>query len=80
MTEEQPQEEQVVQPQLPPIKLAFILDGEIVDILHTDERLGAIFTSNPTIVNITQELMQPENKISVGTKWDYSTEQFIFEE
>ena len=77
MTEEQIEK---VQPELPPMKLAFILEGEIVDILHTDERLAAIFTSNPLIVDVTQNLAQEGNKIGVGTKWDYASEQFIFEE
>ena len=27
--------------QTPPIKLAFVLDGQVADILHTDERLAA---------------------------------------
>jgi hypothetical protein len=45
-------EENVI-PVMPPIKLAFVLDGEVVDVLHTDERLAAIFLSNPTVVNVT---------------------------
>lgn len=76
MTEEQNQNI----PPLPPIKLAFIIDGEVVDILHTDERLAAIFTSNPLVLNVTGQLVQENGTIGVGTKWDYETEQFIFEE
>ena len=38
---------------IPPIKLAFIIDNEVVDILHTDERLAAIFLSNPIVVDVT---------------------------
>ena len=38
---------------VPPIKVAFVIDGVLVDVLHTDERLGAIFLSEPTIVNVT---------------------------
>ena len=37
----------------PPFKIALILDNEVVDIIHTDERLAAIFLSNPTIVDVT---------------------------
>lgn len=68
------------QSNLPPIKLAFIIDGEIVDILHTDERLAAIFTSNPLIVDVTENLSQEGNKISIGTKWDDQNQGFIIEE
>ena len=38
----------------PPVKLAYIIDGEIVDILHTDERLASIFLSNPIIIDISE--------------------------
>jgi hypothetical protein len=40
---------------LPPVKVAFIIDGFVVDVIHTDERLGAIFTSNPLIKDVTAE-------------------------
>ena len=40
-------------PELPPVKIAFILDGVVQDILHTDDRLAAIFLSEPTIVDVT---------------------------
>jgi hypothetical protein len=40
---------------LPPIKVAFVLDNKVVDVLHTDERLGAILLSNPVIVDVTGE-------------------------
>ena len=40
-------------PELPPIKLAFVLEGEVVDVLYTDERLSAIFTSSPTVIDVT---------------------------
>jgi hypothetical protein len=30
-------------PNMPPNKVAFIIDNEVVDIIHTDDRLAAIF-------------------------------------
>lgn len=42
--------EQVV---LPPRKLAIILDGMVQDVLYTDERLGALFLSEPKVVDVT---------------------------
>jgi len=38
---------------LPPVKIAFIIEGFVADVMHTDERLGAIFTSNPLIKDVT---------------------------
>lgn len=40
---------------MPPIKLALVIDNMVADILHTDDRLAAIFLSNPTIVDVTGE-------------------------
>lgn len=40
-------------PEMPPKKIALIIDGEVVEMLHADERLAAIFLSNPTIVDVT---------------------------
>ena len=60
---------------LPPIKLAFIIDGEVADVLHTDERLGAIFTSNPLVLDVT-ELMASENPVLVGSTYNAETNTF----
>ena len=45
---------------LPPVKVAFVIDGVIVDILHTDERLSNILLANPTVVNVTGADGEPE--------------------
>jgi hypothetical protein len=64
-------------PELPPVKIAFVIDGEVVDILHTDERLGAIFTSNPIIRNVTGNLHTDEGGIvSVGALYNAETDTF----
>jgi len=63
-------------PELPPIKLAFVLDGEVVDILHTDERLSAIFTSNPVVLDVTDLMNNDENSVKVGFKYDSETDTF----
>ena len=36
---------------LPPVKIAFIIDNEVVDVLHTEHRLGAILLSEPLIMD-----------------------------
>lgn len=61
-----------------PIKLAFILDGEVVDILHTDERLAAIFTSNPIVIDVSEKFIEDPLSVSTGAKYD--TETGIFSE
>lgn len=45
---------------LPPVKVAFVVDGVIVDILHTDERLSNILLANPTVLNVTGVDGEPE--------------------
>jgi len=38
---------------MPPHKVAFVIDGKVQDIIHTEDRLAAIMLSNPTIVDVT---------------------------
>ena len=38
---------------LPPIRLAFVLDGRVQEILNTDTRLAAIFLSDPIVIDTT---------------------------
>ena len=45
MTENQP---------LPPRRLAFIMDGEVVEMMNTDDRLAALFLSEPVVLDITE--------------------------
>lgn len=61
---------------LPPVKLAFIIDGEVVDILHTDERLAAIFLSEPKIVDVSDKLPLNDNGIVVGASYNEETGVF----
>lgn len=62
----------------PPIKLAYIIDNEVVDILHTDERLAAIFMSNPVIVEVTENFYDENNNpsIVIGATYNPETQQF----
>jgi len=57
--------------QLPPVKLAFIsADSKVLDVLHTDERLGSILLSNPIFVDVTG----PNNEPTVDNGWNYNPE------
>jgi hypothetical protein len=56
-----------------PIKIAYIIDGEVVDILHTDERLASIFLSNPILVDVTDKFNNGSSSINIGTRYDSAT-------
>jgi len=58
-------------PELPPIKIAFVIDGKVVDVLHTDERLAAIFLSEPVIVDVTDKM-----PIAIDSTYDPETQTF----
>ena len=58
------------------IKLAFVLDNEVVEILHTDDRLSAIFKSNPIVIDITEKMNNPETNIWLGASYDQATDTF----
>jgi hypothetical protein len=46
--------------------LAFILDGEVAEVLQTDDRLAAIFLSQPKIVEFDRE----KDGVVAGMKYD----------
>ena len=62
--------------QMPPIKVAFVLEGKLVDILHTDERLSAIFLSNPLVINVTEPVDAQDGNVVVGADYNYETREF----
>jgi len=47
--------------------LAFVLDGEVVIVMGTDERHAAVFLSNPTVVEFNRKA---ENNPQLVWKWD----------
>jgi hypothetical protein len=57
----------------PPVKVSFIIDGVVVENMGTDERLGAIFMSNPVIVESTGI------NVAVGDLYDETTGKFTRE-
>jgi hypothetical protein len=66
---------QAIETDLTPKRLAFIVDGKVVDILQTDERLAAIFLSQPEIKNITEEF--ENSKIASGFVYNLELEKFV---
>jgi hypothetical protein len=57
-----------------PVKVAFIIDGEVVDVINTDDRWGAIFLSEPTTVDVTD--MVKAGIPLIGRIYDENTKQF----
>lgn len=60
-------------PDLPPHKVAFILDGAVQDVLHTDARLAAILLSNPVILDVSSYYEGEGNGFSV-VQWFHTEE------
>lgn len=54
--------------------IAFIIDNEVVQVISTDDRIAAIWLSNPTIVNITGE--NGVGIASIGDIYDPATKTF----
>jgi hypothetical protein len=65
------------EPQMPPVKLAFVIDDEVVDVLHTDERLGAIFLSDPLIIDVSNLVDDDGNlRLPLKSKYNATTQTF----
>lgn len=59
---------------LPPARIAFVIDNVVADVLHTDEKLAAVFLSQPTIIDVTDK--DNSLKISVNSVYDPQTGEF----
>lgn len=64
------------QPVLPPNKIAFIIDGKVVDVLHTDDRLAAIFLSQATIIDVTEKYENNDPLFNM-INWQFDGTNFI---
>ena len=62
--------------ELPPFKIAFIINNELVDVLHTDDRLSAIFLSNPTMVDVTDIYASSPEVLVNGSVYDPKSKTF----
>ena len=60
--------------EMPPVKVAFILDNVVADILHTDNRLAAIFLSNPLVIDISDR--EDIDSITVDATYNEETGEF----
>jgi hypothetical protein len=61
----------------PPIKVAFVIDGKVVDVLHTDVRLASIFLSEPLVRDVSE--IYANGGVSINmTNWDWDGENFSY--
>lgn len=64
--------------QEPPYSIGLVIDDEIVDIIYVDERLHAILSSNPTLIDLSN--LNSQSKAPVGSAfrptigWSYNKE------
>ena len=54
--------------QLPPVALAFVIDGEVVLLMNTSEKMAAVLQSDPVVVPYTQT--GTETDPHPGDTWD----------
>jgi hypothetical protein len=62
--------------QLPPDRVAFVIDGEVVEILYVNEKLAAILNSNPIIVDVTGMTLDVGGIVQPGILYDAETNTF----
>jgi len=66
--------------ELPPIKIAFIIDNKVVELLNTDERISAILLSNPLILDVTEKISNTDEYIMIGSTYNSETGSFEYGE
>jgi len=72
----------VPEPEENRFKIAYVIDGKVVETLKTSERLWAIIMSNPTVVDFT-DINFPDEvtedsvvQVSITTGWNYDGTTF----
>lgn len=55
---------------IPPVKIAFVIDGKVVDVIHTEERMAAILLSEPQIVEVTDWVNANPGEYLIGYNFD----------
>ena len=60
-----------------PRKVAFLIDGEVVEVLNTDDRLAALFLSEPLVLDVTDrfDVMQATGNV-IGMHYDKDRDLF----
>jgi hypothetical protein len=55
-------------------KIAFIVDGIVLEVLFTNEMLAAVFLSQPLILDVTEN--HEDLRAMIGNVYDESTQKF----
>ncbi len=60
----------------PPHSIGLVIDDEIVDIIYVDERLHAILSSNPTLIDLSNPITAAPAESAFRPKigWSYNKE------
>lgn len=59
------------------VKVAFIIDNEVVDILYTDDRLGSILLSNPLVIDVSDYTNdQGQFNLPIGSVYNEQDQSF----
>jgi hypothetical protein len=61
---------------LPPIRVAFVLDDKVEEILFVDNRLGAILLSDPLILEVVEERATTDF-VAIGDSYDPENDKFF---
>lgn len=75
-------QEVVPEPEENAFKIAYVIDGKVVETMHTNERLWAIIMSNPTVVDFTNITFPDEpfedgtRQVSITSGWNYDGTTF----
>lgn len=57
-----------------PNHIAFIIDDEVVEVIRTDDRIAAIWLSQPTIVDVSGE--DGSSLANIGDTYNAETQTF----
>jgi hypothetical protein len=57
-------------------RIAFVIDGQVVQLVRLDERLFSILASDPIMVDVTDRTIGKTNDFS-GTQYDVENNKFI---
>jgi hypothetical protein len=66
-----------IETRLPHNSVAFVMDGEVTEILYVNEKIFSLLTSDPLIVDVTGLTVDLGGIVQRGTLYDYPTKTFI---
>jgi len=56
--------------------VALVIDGKVMDVMGTTDRMHAILTSNPTIVNLGSDAKEATSLVPEQCEYDAATKTF----